>query len=176
MLKVSKVVTGYLNENCYIIHDEISGLIIDPGSDPEKIIFEINKLKLKIKGILITHYHFDHVGALEYMKNMYPDAKIIDYKNKDDVIIDTFSFKVVETLGHTLDSCSYYFNRENIFFSGDFIFKDTIGNDDDDNEEDMLKSLKIIKYLPIGTIIYPGHGEITNVKNELANNPFLKGI
>ena len=122
MIKVEKVVTGYLDENCYIIHDGISGLVVDPGDDIEKIINKINEFNLVIKGILITHYHFDHIGALEDMKKMYPNAKVIDYKDSGNVTLDNFSFKVIETFGHTMDSCSYYFEEDKMLFSGDFIF------------------------------------------------------
>ncbi len=176
MIKVEKVVTGFLKENCYIVHNGKFCLIIDPGSDPEKIVSVINKNNLLVKGILITHYHFDHVGALDYMKRMYSDAKVVDYKNVGDMIIDTFSFKVVETFGHTMDSCSFFFDKDNALFSGDFIFKDDIGNFEEDNYTEMLRSLKIFKYISPNTVIYPGHDEETTVGYELKNNPFLKGI
>ena len=97
MVDVIRVVTGFLKENCYIIHNGIDCLVIDPGSDQEKILTEINKKGLKVKGILITHYHFDHVGCLEAFKEIYPTARIVDYKTKGDVKINTFEFKVIET-------------------------------------------------------------------------------
>ena len=176
MLKVDKIVTGYLRENCYIIHDGTNGLIIDPGSDEEKIATLINKLNVNIKGILITHYHFDHIGALEFIKNLFPNAKVVDFKNAGNMIIDTFNFKVVETYGHTMDSCSFFFDTENILFSGDFIFKGTIGNYEEDHEKDMIKSFQVLKYMNKSVIIYPGHDEYTTVGEELKENPFLKGI
>lgn len=176
MLKVEKVVTGFLRENCYIIYDGISCLIVDPGSDEEKIVAEINKNHLVVKGILVTHYHFDHIGCLNYFKMLYPNAKVIDYKNKGDNNIDIFNFKVIETFGHTMDSCSFYFEKEKKFFSGDFLFKETIGNYDEENREEMIKSFQVIKYLDLMSTIYPGHDEETSVRYELKNNPFLKGI
>ena len=176
MLKVERVVTGFLKENCYIIHNGISCLIVDPGENEEKIISAINKNNLLVKGILVTHYHFDHVGKLEYMKNIYPEAKLIDYKNKGNIIIDVFNFSVIETFGHTMDSCSFLFDSEKLLFTGDFVFKETIGNYEEDNRDEMIKSFQIFKYISPSTVIYSGHGESTTVESELKNNPFLKGI
>lgn len=176
MLKVEKVITGYLEENCYIIHNGISGLIIDPGADGEKIVTKVNSLNINIKGILITHYHFDHVGALDFVKNAFSIDKVVDYKNKGNMIIDTFSFKVVETFGHYMDSCSFFFDNDNMLFSGDFVFKEDIGNYEEDCYKEMVKSFQIFKYMDKDVIIYPGHGSQTTVGYELNNNPFLKGI
>ena len=66
-------------------------------------------------------------------------------------------FKVIETYGHTMDSVSYYFDKNDILFTGDFLFKGTIGNFEEDNEEYMFNSLKIFKYMSTNVRIYPGH-------------------
>ena len=123
MLKVVCIVNGYLEENCYIIHNNKNALIIDPGSEENKIIDKINKLKLNVVGILITHYHFDHVSVLDVIKNKYKYAKIIDYKSKVNNKIKEFNFMKIENYGHTMDSVSYYFKEDKIMFTGDFIFK-----------------------------------------------------
>ena len=60
-MNVICIVNGDLEENCYIIHNNKYALIVDPGSEEDKIYKVINDLNLKVKGILITHYHFDHV-------------------------------------------------------------------------------------------------------------------
>lgn len=176
MLKVESVITGCLNENCYIVHNGKSCLVVDPGADAEKIINKINELNVVVKAILITHYHFDHIGEVDYMKNLYPNAKVIDYNDKGNIDIDEFSFKVIETFGHTMDSVSYYFEEDKLLFSGDFIFKGTIGNYEEDNYEVMVKSFQVLKYINPLTVIYPGHNEQTTVEDELKDNPFLKGI
>ena len=99
MIKVITIVTGMLEENCYIIHNDIDALIVDPGDNSDIIISEIEKLNLNVKGILITHYHFDHVGALDDIKAKYPNAVLVDYKTKEDKLqIGTFEFKKIETL------------------------------------------------------------------------------
>ena len=75
-----------------------------------------------------------------------------------------------------MDSVSFYFDKNDILFTGDFVFKGTIGNFEEDNESSMFNSLKIFKYMSTNVKIYPGHDEETTVEAELKNNPFLKGI
>ncbi len=176
MLEVECLVTGYLEENCYIVNIGKKALIIDPGDNEEKILDLIKEKKYEIEGILITHHHFDHVGALKRMTEEFPNAKLIDNKTKGDVTIEPFSFKIIETAGHTIDSISFYFDDNNVLFTGDFVFRGTIGNFPEDAEDEMIKSLKIFKYIPREVVVYPGHGPKTTVGDELDDNPFLKGI
>ena len=75
MLKVKRVITGELEENCYILEKDGSSIIIDPGSDFEKIKKEI---KLPLLAVLITHRHKDHIGALEDVLNTYR-CQLFDY-------------------------------------------------------------------------------------------------
>jgi len=173
MLEVLCIVNGYLEENCYIIHNNESLLVIDPGSESNRIIEVIESLHLKVKGILITHHHFDHVGALEDIKNKY-NVIVVDNDNRVEKI-DEFEFKIIENYGHTLDSISYYFEKDKIMFTGDFVFKETIGNYDDENEYLMIESLNRFKKLDKDITIYPGHGDKSNISYELKYNPFLRG-
>ncbi len=176
MMEVKSIITGFLEENCYLASIGKKTLIIDPGDEEEKILKVINDNDLEIVGILITHSHFDHVGALKRMTDEFPSAKLVNNKTKGDVILEPFHFKVIETQGHTNDSVSYYFDTNNILFTGDFVFKGTIGNFPEDMEDEMIKSLKVFKYIPREVKVYPGHGLSTTVGDELDNNPFLKGI
>ena len=163
-MNVKRIIVGELEENCYILEKNNKCIIIDPGDEVEKII---NNIKYEVVGILITHYHFDHIGALDELKNKY-NIKENDYNIKD------FNFEVIDTPGHTSDSKTYYFKEDNIMFVGDFIFKNSIGRMDlpTGSEEEMKMSLdKIFKY-PLNTIIFPGHGESTTLENE-KNNLFL---
>lgn len=175
MLKVITIVNGYLEENCYLLIDNNNNtLVIDPGSESDKIIDIIEKNELNIKGILITHSHFDHVGALLDIKNKY-HCEVVDYNNKKENYFG-FKYKIISNPGHTLDSISYYFYNDNIMFTGDFVFKGTIGKYDYENEIDMINSLKEFKKLNKDIIIYPGHGDKSNIEYELNNNPFLRGL
>lgn len=176
MLEVLTIVNGFLKENCYILHNGIDAVIVDPGSEAKRILTEVNSRNLKVKAILITHYHFDHVGALDEIIANFPDAKLVDYKTKGDIKIGNFEFKIIETFGHTMDSVSFYFDKNDILFTGDFIFKETIGNFEEDCESFMINSLKVFKYMSSNVVIYPGHGEETTVEHEIKYNPFLRGI
>lgn len=82
--------------------------------------------------------------------------------------IHDFEFTIIETPGHTPGSCCLHFERENVLFSGDTLFKEGIGRYDFSysNKNDLIKSLKTILKLPEDTIIYPGHGEETSIDEE----------
>lgn len=163
-MNVKKIVVGDLEENCYILEKNNKCIIIDPGDDFEKIIDNIN---YPVVGVLITHYHFDHIGALNKIKEKYN----IDENNYN---IDGFNFDVLDTPGHTSDSKTYYFKDDNKMFVGDFIFKDSIGRMDlpTGSTKEMKKSLDNIFNYPENTIIYPGHGDVTTLKNEKNNAYF----
>lgn len=174
MFKVEKLVVGFLGENCYIVSNNNDALIIDPGDEGERIISFIKEHSYNVKAILITHYHFDHIGALEKIKNEFK-VDVIDYNNQNK--IDGFDYQVIENYGHTLDCVSYYFKKEKVMFTGDFIFKETIGNYKEENYKVMLESLTKFKNGNYnGVIIYPGHGDNTTYDYEIKNNPFLKGL
>lgn len=170
-MEIKTLKVGYLQTNCYIIINNGKALIIDPGDEGERIKENIKGLDLQ--AILITHSHFDHIGALNHFKNI----KIYDNNNleeKEYELID-LKFNVIKTKGHTNDSISFYFKEQNIIFTGDFIFEGTIGRTDLEtgNIEEMEKSIKKIKKYPLNTIIYPGHGNKTTLEKEIKTNPYL---
>lgn len=169
-MKIIKMPVGYLEANCYILEEDNKVIIIDPGDDYEKISKHLENKKI-IK-ILITHHHLDHIGALNHF-----DKKLILNNPKEQIYtFGPFTFEVIFTKGHTSDSVTYYFPKKHIMFTGDFLFKETIGRTDmpTGNMKDMKNSLEIIKNYPDNTKIYPGHGEITTLKYEKENNYFLK--
>ena len=177
-MKIITIKTGYLEENCYILIKDNNCIIIDPGDDYEKILKEIDNYNLL--AILITHNHFDHVGALTDILNNY-NVEVFDKKSllETKKEISNFSFEVLYNEGHSSDSISFYFEEINSIFVGDFIFKCSIGRCDLEtgNILEMAKSLKkfINKFKNNKKLtIYPGHGEKTNLQEELTNNPYLK--
>lgn len=173
-MKIDKVEVGYLETNCYIVSIDDKCLIIDPGDEIDKIINEIGNLKPV--GIIITHYHFDHIGALKGLVNKY-NVKVYDYKLEEkEYNIDKFKFKIIYTKGHDDTCITIYFEQEKIMFVGDFIFKDSIGRVDleNSNESDMISSINKIKKYPNDITLYPGHGELTNLGYEKENNIFFK--
>jgi len=176
-LKIEKLEVGYLQTNCYILIKDNNCLIIDPGDEFDKIVSKIGKLN--VMGVLITHHHFDHVGALEEIKSKY-NCNVYDTYNLDEkeYNINNFIFDVIYTKGHHKTSITFYFKEDKVMFTGDFIFKESIGRTDLDtgNEIEMNKSLEKIKKYPKDITIYPGHGLNTTLEYELNNNMFLRKV
>ncbi|ALS00813.1 hydrolase [Enterococcus silesiacus] len=71
MLKIERIQTGVIQENCYLVYNESSLLIIDPGAEAEKIANLIEKTGKKPIAILLTHTHYDHIGAVETLRHQY---------------------------------------------------------------------------------------------------------
>lgn len=173
-MEINRVVVGPLEENCYVLRKGNNVLVIDPGDEIDKIKKEINNDN--VVGVLITHNHFDHVGALSHFdKELVHNISNLEekeYKIKD------FTFNVVYTKGHSSDSISFYFKDINSLFCGDFIFKDTIGRCDlpTGDISVMMGSINKIKTYPKDMIIYPGHGESTILDYEIKNNIYFKEV
>ncbi len=156
-MEIKSVKVGPLETNCYIVSIKDECIIIDPGDEFEKIINNIDK---KVVGCLITHSHFDHVGALK---------KILDYYKitLGKINSDKFIYETINTPGHTTDSVTYYFKSEKVMFTGDFIFYRSIGRTDlGGNDNDMINSLDKIKKFPDDIKLFPGHGTTTILGEE----------
>ena len=163
ILKIIKVNTDIdIITNSYIVSDENrkEGAIIDPGGEANKIIEMINTLDLKIKYIILTHCHIDHIGALKDLKEKTKATILISRKGAEEINnpymnlstyfdknlmyididaridegdlihIGDLEFKVINTPGHTKDSICLYCEKENLLFSGDTIFAGTWGRTD----------------------------------------------
>lgn len=157
-MKIEKVEVGYLDTNCYILTIDNECIVIDPGGDFNKIKKSIGNKK--VSGVLVTHFHQDHIEALEEVLSYYET----DLNKVDN---DKFKFEIIETPGHTNDSKTYYFKEINTMFTGDFIFNSSIGRTDlGGSDKDMQASLEMIKKYPDETIIYPGHGPSTTLGQE----------
>ena len=175
-MEIKKVVTGYLDENCYIIIKDGNCLVVDPGDEYNKIKDEIGDNK--VLGVLITHAHFDHIGALRNFLTK-RSIKIFKRSNLEDnkeYKIGDFTFKAILTPGHSKDSVTFYFEEEKIMFDGDFIFKESIGRTDFPGGSDSEMADSIIKMINYDDDIklYPGHYDETTLGYEKKNNPALK--
>lgn len=157
-MNIKTLIVGPLKTNCYIIEKNEKCIIIDPGDEPNTIK---NALKdKKVIGCLVTHFHQDHIEALEEVLSFY-DIEV----NKEKY--EGFSFETIETPGHTFDSKTFYFPEEKVMFCGDFIFASSIGRTDlGGNDKDMIASLEKIKKYPDDIILYPGHGSQTTLGTE----------
>lgn len=151
-MTIKKLVLGDLYTNCYILEKEGYQLLIDPAAEYEIIKEHLTNLV----GILITHYHFDHIGALNELKDDY-NVSIYDYKTLGNQVQDNFKFEVISTKGHH-DTC-VCFKFDDIIFDGDFIFENGIGRTDLETGNDLLMEQSLLNFKKYNnTHMYPGHG------------------
>lgn len=183
-MNIKKIVVGNLQENCYFLSVNKDLIIVDPGSEFSKINNIIKNNNYNLLAILITHAHFDHIGALKELIDIYKVPiyynninNEIEYKGlitveEKDYKINEFVFKVIKTPGHRNDLVTYYFYNDNAMFTGDFIFKESIGRTDLEyaNPKEMKESIKKIKEYNNIIKIFPGHGEDTTLGYEKENN------
>jgi len=172
-MKIEFLKLGYLQTNCYFLIKKNKVLLIDPADEFEKIKRKLEGLDLV--GVIVTHHHFDHIGALdEVLKNYH--GNLYDFNNlkEENNNIGDFEFEVIYTPGHTDDSITIFFPKEKVMFVGDFIFKNSIGRTDlpSGNYKEMLESISKIKEYP-DVIIYPGHDEKTTLEYEKKYNEFF---
>ena len=164
-MKINRVIVGPIQTNCYVLEIDGKCLIIDPGEEYNKIEEVIGSKE--VIGVIITHYHFDHIGALD----SFDESLILDKSNLEEKEhnINNFNFEVIYTPGHKEDSITIYFRREKVMFTGDFIFKGTIGRMDlpGGSKKEMINSLEKIKKYDKNIKIYPGHGESTYLYDEI---------
>ena len=170
MLKIIQI--PVLNDNyVYIITESISRVTacIDPSVSDAVVIF-LDKNNLKLDYILNTHHHNDHVGGNLELKDKYGCKIIGSFKDQEripgiDIALnenDLFSIgrstlKVIDTPGHTIGHVCFYFEEDQVLFSGDTIFSLGCGRLFEGSFEEMTSSLLKIKSLPGKTKIYCGH-------------------
>lgn len=195
MLKIFTMALGAYQTNCYLVWQEgcKDCLVIDPGYEAQTVAAQAEKRGLEIAGVLLTHGHFDHVGAV---RELVMDRDIPVYLNAKDTAMppqmtagplyytntyeDTLtlagiSFRVIPTPGHTPGSVCLL--TENHLFSGDTLFRGSCGRTDlpGGSWQEMQDSLKKLAQLPPDTRVYPGHGAASLLADELEYNPYLKG-
>lgn len=203
MIKVFKLVNRKYDSNCYIVTKQNYFLIIDPCVDKYLLNdFFDNK---ECVGIFLTHGHYDHFSSIEtytlenvcyYMhkeaiskvldleknygkffninKNIVIDLNKINILKEEKIKIANFEIDILEVPGHT--NCCLSFVIEDNIFTGDTLFKESIGRTDlySANFKDMQKSLQKLARLPKKLVVYPGHYEKSTISYELVNNVFLK--
>ncbi|MFH1032418.1 MAG: MBL fold metallo-hydrolase [Chloroflexota bacterium] len=184
---------GPIAANCYIVGDETTkeGLIIDPGDEASRILKKVKYLNLKIKAIVLTHSHFDHIGAAKQVKQSTgaelaahaDDARgLIEsppdrlLKGGDKIEIGKLSFLVLHTPGHSAGGISLL--GQGVVFTGDTLFNFGIGRTDfpGSSYSQIMTSIHTkLLVLPDNTVVYPGHGPKSTIGIERQHNPFLRG-
>ena len=160
MIFVKQIILGDIESNCYILAKNGQALIVDPGFSPEIIKKNIQDLKIKPLAILLTHAHYDHIGAVDNLVAEYnipvylaPDEidwladseKNLSAQASEPVIIHTapqaltydenytigdFEFQVVHTPGHSPGGVSFIFADERMVVTGDALFAMSVGRTD----------------------------------------------
>ncbi len=190
-MKAKRICVGPLQTNCYIIEDEtpngrFCAVVVDPGDDPKAI--EEN-LPRNLTHIILTHAHFDHVGALEAVHRAHPEAlfavgehepldSVYTFYSHPDLVIPPIDvllgdgavigpFTVIHTPGHTKGSICLYSEKDDLLLSGDTLFCGGYGRTDlGGSMTDMQTSLARLAALPPKTEVLPGHGEPTTIGRE----------
>jgi glyoxylase-like metal-dependent hydrolase (beta-lactamase superfamily II) len=205
-MKIHRLPAGIYAVNCYIVYSEntLDGIVIDPGGDADEIKKYIENNNVKLKYIVLTHGHGDHIGGVNELKKSFKvpvlihedDVELLQDCNKnisalmamgcveldpdktlmDNDIIEFGDIKavVLHTPGHTKGSICL--KIENYLISGDTLFNRSIGRTDlyGGSFETIINSIKTkLLILPEETVVLPGHGQSSTIKNEKENNPFL---
>ena len=204
MLKVHTLPLGAYQTNTYIVHDSEakSCAIIDPGYEADAILKTVSDLGLTVDAILLTHGHFDHVGAVEEIVKetgcslwcsesdwsqfpnpvtayFYPIANCdfceVQFCEDGEIIhAGGLTFHVLATPGHTHGSVCYL--CENAMFSGDTLFAGSCGRTDlpGGDGRSLQESLERLAELEENFWVYPGHGESTTLAEEKRYNPYMR--
>lgn len=164
-MQIKTIVVGPLQTNCYLFISGKELAVIDPGDEAEKILEEINKTETTPKFIILTHRHFDHVGALDEVQKT-TGAKVLEnLQEGEEIKVGESMLKVLHTPGHTKEAICL--QGEGILFTGDTMFLNGYGRTDlpGGSSADMQRSLsRLYREIPEGTKIYPGHGESFRLK------------
>jgi hydroxyacylglutathione hydrolase len=207
-MDVRMFTVGPVAENSFIFRRDGSdrALIVDPGDEAPTLLGAIEQLGVTIDGILLTHTHFDHIGAVapvaratgaevwvpELEREVLADINRFvpwpgfgpfeDYeaehtlKGGERLELAGFEIEVIFTPGHSPGHVTFSIPDETAVFSGDVLFKGSVGRTDlpFGDWDTLLDSIRgLIDALPAETTVYPGHMGITTLGAERASNPFL---
>jgi hydroxyacylglutathione hydrolase len=210
-MDVRMLTVGAVAENCFLFRrdDDERALIVDPGDEPERILKPVDELGLTVEAILLTHCHFDHIGAVAPVAKAtgapvycpeievpvladimsfvpWPGFGPYESYDADETVaggetleLAGFEIDVLFTPGHSPGHVTYAIPDEGAMFSGDVLFKGSVGRTDlpGGDGPTLLESIRtLVEGYPPETTVYPGHMGITTLGDERATNPFLTAI
>ncbi len=203
-LAVDRYELGPVATNCYIVRAErgaSEAVVIDPGADATTLRLELARMGVTVAGILVTHTHYDHIGAVADLAEAtgapvyiserespvlanpdayYPGMRIRPWQAEtlfagDETIeLAGISFQTTEVPGHSPGHLAFY--ADGCLFSGDVLFAGSVGRTDLPYADwaTLVESIRaLVERFPPDTIVYSGHGPPTTLGAELARNPFL---
>ena len=186
--------------------DTMECFIVDVAACPPEFVSHIRNSGLTVKAVLLTHGHFDHIMGLDRFLEEFPvpvyacaaEKDVLESAQlnssagmlgqtytftgaqfvKDGDLLDVAGMKiqVIQTPGHTIGGCCYYIADENVLFSGDTLFRASVGRTDlpTGSMSALVRSVTDrLLVLPDETRVYPGHMEETTIGYEKQYNPFL---
>lgn len=179
-------------------------VVVDPADNGAYVLNKCRELNVKPVAVLLTHGHFDHILAVKDICRAFPckvyagreedrllkdpslnlsgtmgseqtclEADVL-VKNGDELSLIGFTWKVLETPGHTAGSVCYYVESEQVLLSGDTLFAGSLGRTDlpTGDMQAIVRSIRErLLSLPADTMVYPGHGEATTIGHEQRYNP-----
>ena len=186
---------GPLQTNCYLIPGADGRcLVIDPGAEAEKVLSFLASRGLTLEAILLTHGHFDHVGAVRDLAaetgcrvflcdgelsqptsmTAGPLYSTDSYAEGDELTLAGLTFRVMQTPGHTPGSVCLHFGTD--LFCGDTLFAGSCGRTDfpGGSSAQMRQSLTRLSQLEATLRAHPGHGPSTTIAEERRFNPFMQ--
>ena len=195
MLNMTVMPLGAYQTNCYILweDDSDSCIVVDPGYQPEVVLAQTEKMGRKIAAILLTHGHFDHVGAVKdivaetgcqvYLHpaelSMPPQMTAgalyytHTYGEGDSLLLAGLRLHVMHTPGHTPGSVCL--RCQDHILSGDTLFQGSCGRTDIGGSWPVIQaSLKRLQTIEADFTVYPGHGESTTLAREKKYNPYMR--
>jgi len=196
MLKVHAMALGAYQTNCYIIHDDTSKTccVIDPGYESDTILDKVDSLNLTVEAVLLTHGHFDHVGAVKdlvsevdcpvylhpeelNMPAMFTSGKLYythTYAEGTKLHLAGLDITVLHTPGHTPGSVCLLIG--DTLFSGDTLFAGSCGRTDlpGGDWNTIRASLKRLASIEANLWVLPGHGPTSQLRDEKKYNPYLR--
>lgn len=180
-------------------------VVIDPAACPSYLMSHIKSEGLKVEAILLTHGHFDHIMGIDGFLSEF-DVPVYVHEDDADAMEDPvlnqsstytsgytfgkarylrdrqtlelagYTFQVIHTPGHTKGGCCYYVASEDVLFSGDTLFQNSVGRTDfvNSSTSDLVHSVREKLFLlPDNTIVYPGHMGETKIGHEKKYNPYV---
>ena len=207
-LDVEMLTVGPIGENCFLLRREGSDrvLIVDPGEEPDRILAALEQTGGRAEAILLTHCHFDHIGAVAPVAKA-TGAPVYCPEIETPILADIMAFvpwegfgpfesyeadetvrggeelelagmtiDVIFTPGHSPGHVTYSVRDEGAIFSGDVLFKGSVGRVDlpGGDGPTLMRSIRgLLESHPPETVVHPGHMEPTTLGAERATNPFL---
>ena len=194
-MKIAVMQLGSYGTNCYIVWDENTknAAVIDPGDEAPSVLQTLQKEGLHLQMILLTHAHFDHIGAVDAIQaatgckvylhkadlTLPPEMTGTTphptdfYDEGDTVTLDSLVFRVLHTPGHTPGSVCLI--ADDVMFSGDTLFAGSCGRTDFPGSSwmQMESSLRKLHDLPGDYTVLPGHMGSSTLERERKTNFFM---